>query len=83
MYHQYFNSMEKIISDKFGSKIIQKKDKLFIRFDEGHFNVKWVNHEISKDEADRAMRSEQDAYKVCLEAQQRNKTKKKKSCRWF
>ena len=75
--------MEKIISDKFGCKIVEKNNRLFIRFDEGHFNVKFVDYEVSEAEASRAMKSEQDAYKVCLEAQQRNKNNNKKSCGWF
>lgn len=75
--------MEKIVSDKFGCKIVEKNKKLFIRFDEGHFNVKFVDYEVSKEEASLAMKSEQDAYKVCLEAQQRDKNNNKKFCRWF
>jgi len=64
--------MKRIISKGFGSQVIEKNDKLYIRFDEGHFDIKWVEYEITEEEAARAMKSEQDNYKVCLAAQNRN-----------
>lgn len=71
--------MEKIITDKFGCQIIKKGEKLFIRFDEGHINLKYANYEITEEEARRVVISEEEAYKVCLTAQKRNK----KTCRWL
>ena len=65
--------MEKIVNEKFGCQIIEKNDKLFIRFDEGEIVVKFVEYEITRDEAEEAMKSESEAYAVCLRAQSRNK----------
>ena len=64
--------MEKIVSEGYGSQIIERDGKVFICFDEGHFNVKWAEYEIKKDEIEKAMKSEQDNYQVCLAAQTRN-----------
>lgn len=63
--------MEKIISEKFDCKIIERDEKLFIRFDEGHFVVKFVEYEINQEEAEKAMESEKGAYQVILAAQSR------------
>ena len=64
--------MDKIISERFGCQIIEKEDKLFLRFDGGHFTVKIFEYEITKEEAKKAMTSEKDVYEVILNIQQRN-----------
>ena len=64
---------EKIISEGFGCQIIAKENKLFIRYDGGHFAVKMVDAEITPEEAKTAMLSEEDAYKVIVAAIKREK----------
>lgn len=56
--------MEKIISEKFDCQIIKRDKKIFIRFDEGHIAVKMVEYEITQGEAEKAIMSERDAYKL-------------------
>ena len=67
-----FITMRKIVKECFNSQIIENGDKLYIRFDEGHFDIKWVEYEITKEESDKAMKSEKDNYQICLNGQQRN-----------
>jgi hypothetical protein len=64
--------MEVIIMEKYGCQIVSYNDKLYIRFDEGEILVKYVDYEISQNEAIEAMNNEESAYQVCLKAQLRN-----------
>lgn len=65
--------MDKIISDKFGCQIIKRGYRFFIRYDGGHFAVKMVEKEITSEDAERAMISEQEAYKVIVGAIKRER----------
>ena len=65
--------MEKIISEKFGCKIIERDSKLFIQYDNGQAASWIVENEITKEEAERAMESGEFAYEVILAAQKRSK----------
>lgn len=62
---------ENIKFDGFGCEIIQRGKKLFVRFDEGHFVVKFSEYEISENEAKKIMISENDAYQTLLKIQNR------------
>jgi hypothetical protein len=64
--------MERIISEKFGCKIIMRDSKFFIQYDNGQAASWIVENEITVEEAERAILSGEDAYKVILEAEQRN-----------
>ena len=64
--------MEKIINDKYGCQIINRNNKLYIKFDEGEIAIKYAEYEISYEESIEAMESEELAYRVCLRAQLRN-----------
>ena len=64
--------MERIINEKFGCQIINRDNKLLIRFDEGEIAIRFVDYEISEQEAEIAMESEENAYKICVIAQSRN-----------
>lgn len=63
--------MEKIISENFGCQIIERDDKIFIRYDNGTSASKMVENEITEKDAKKAMLSEKDAYEVILKAQQK------------
>jgi len=63
----------KTIFDSFGCQIIERGDKIFIRFDEGELVIKMVEYEITEKEAQKAMLSEKDAYEVILSVQHRGK----------
>lgn len=65
--------MEKIISEKFGCQIIEKNNKLFIRFDNGHIAINMVEYLITEEEAKKAMVSEKSAYEVIVNIQNKNK----------
>lgn len=63
--------MEKIISEKFGCKIIERESKLFIQYDNGQV-VSWlVENEITPDEAKKATLDGESAYEVIMAAQKR------------
>jgi hypothetical protein len=65
--------MEKIISDKFGCQIIERENKIFIRYDSGQSASKMMETEITYEEAKLAMLSEDDAYKIIVTASKREK----------
>jgi hypothetical protein len=68
--------MEKLISEAFGCKIIGRNGKLFIQYDNGQ-SASWiVENEISQEEAQKAILSEQDAYEVIIKAEKRGDTKR-------
>ena len=64
--------MEKIILDKFGCQVVEKENRLFIRFDSGQFASKIIEYEITEKEANKVSISEYDAYQVIIEALERN-----------
>ena len=74
--------MEKIISDKFGCQVIEKNNKFFVLFDNGTFASKIVEYEITKDEAKKITISENDAYRVLLDVQERQRVKILKDYGW-
>jgi len=65
--------MKKIISDEFGFQIIEREGKFLIRYDKGHFAIEIVESEITKEEAEKAARSEKDTHEVILKTQHREK----------
>jgi hypothetical protein len=65
--------MEKIISEKFGCRIVKRNEKYFIQYDNGQSASWMVENEITKDEAEKAILSEEFAYEVILAAQKRSK----------
>ena len=63
--------MEKIVSEKFGCKIIERDFKFFIQYDNGQ-SASWiVENEITKDKVEKAIISAQSAYEVILSAENR------------
>ncbi len=63
--------MEKLVSEGFGCKIVERDFKLFIQYDNGQAASWMVENEITDEEAKKAMLSGKDAYEVVLEAQKR------------
>ena len=61
--------MEKIVSENFGCQIVEKEDKIYIRYDSGTAASKIIENEITQEDAKKAMLSEKDAYEVILKAQ--------------
>ncbi|ALO13842.1 hypothetical protein L21SP5_00162 [Salinivirga cyanobacteriivorans] len=68
--------MERLISEGFGCKIIERDSKLFIQYDNGQAASWIVENEVTADEAKKAMLSGNDAYEVILAAQKRGKARK-------
>ncbi|MGB5944373.1 MAG: hypothetical protein WBG71_15920 [Leeuwenhoekiella sp.] len=74
---------ENIKFDDYGCEIIERNNKLFLRFDEGHFNIQLSEYEISEEEAKKVMISSEDAYQVILKVQARNKNEEKPKKKGF
>jgi hypothetical protein len=69
---------ENIKYDNYGCEIIKHNEKIFLRFDEGHFHIQLSEYEISQVEARQVMLSSEDAYQVILKVQTRNNKKEEK-----
>jgi hypothetical protein len=63
--------MNKVLWSDFGVELIQKNDRLFIRYDSGELVMSYVEDEITEVEATSLQRGEDEAYKVILAAQNR------------
>lgn len=68
--------MEKVVSEGFGCKIVERSSKFFIQYDNGQAASWIVENEITADEVKKAMLSGKDAYEVILEAQRREEPKR-------
>ena len=68
--------MDKLISDKYGCRIVERNHRLFIQYDSGGSGSLMVESEITEEESVRAMNSADDAYKVILESQKRSDAKR-------
>lgn len=68
--------MEKIVSEGFGCKIIERDSKFYIQYDSGQAASCLVESEITVEEAKKAMISSQDAYQVIIDAQERGGAKR-------
>ena len=68
--------MEKLVSEGFGCRIVERDSELFIQYDNGQAASWIVENKITADEAKRAMLSGKDAYGVILEAEKREKPKR-------
>lgn len=67
---------EEVILERFGCKIVKRKDKLFIQYDNGQ-SASWiVENEITLNEAEKVLLSEKDAYEVILDAEKRKKPRR-------
>ncbi len=53
----------------YGIEIIQSDCKYYIVYDEGHFVIKYVEQEITEEEAIKAQKSSEDAYEVVIKYQ--------------
>jgi len=63
----------KKIFDDFGCEILERNGVFYICFDSGESaGSSLVELQITRDEVEKAMRSEMDAYRVILEAQKRD-----------
>ena len=60
--------MENIIFFDYGIEIIERGGDYFIRYDAGEIVSKLEEVKVSPEQVERAKRSEDDAYKVLLEA---------------
>lgn len=58
--------MSKIRFNHSGIIIVERGEKLYLQFDAGHFNIKYVECEITEEEATKAQKSEKDAYEVII-----------------
>lgn len=65
--------MEKILFQGHGIGIILRDGKYYIRYDGGTFTIKMVENTVSFKEAEKAKKSERDAYEVILTAQGRER----------
>lgn len=65
--------MEKVISENFGCKILEKESGIYIQYDNGNSASFIVENEITSEEAVKAMESEEMAYQVILIAENRKK----------
>ncbi len=68
--------MERVITEKFGCKIIERGSKFFIQYDNGQAASWIVENEVTADEAKKAILSGNDAYEVILEVQKRQKPRR-------
>jgi predicted NUDIX family NTP pyrophosphohydrolase len=59
------------IFEDFGIEILKRGEAFFIRYDAGHFNISMTEFEVTADEVEKARRSEQDAYEVCMDHKMR------------
>ena len=64
--------MNDVIFPDFGVEIIERDGRFFVRYDAGEIATQFREDEISKDEAAKVLRSEEDAYEVLLACQQRS-----------
>jgi hypothetical protein len=71
-----------LIIEKYGCKIIRRDGKFFVRADERHFVVQEAEYEISKQQAEKIMVSEQDAYEVLLSLQNEREKKSNAFAIW-
>lgn len=58
--------MKKIIFNLYGFLIEERDGKLYLQFDAGHFNVKYVEAEITEAESAKAQKSREDASEVMI-----------------
>lgn len=63
--------MEKLIFSDYGVEILERAGKLLLRYDAGELVGQMREDEITMQEAEKAMRSEKDAYEVILACQER------------
>ena len=68
--------MEKVVSENFGCKIVERNSELFIQYDNGQAGSWIVENKITVDEAKKATLSGKDAYEVILAAGKREKPKR-------
>lgn len=68
--------MENIVFEGFGSKIIERDKKYYVRYDAGWINVVYSEVEITKEEVEKFKLSEKDAYEVIVNAQNKLQTGK-------
>lgn len=64
--------MDNVVFSDFGVEIIERDGRFFVRYDSGEIAAQFREDEISRDEAVKAQRSEEDAYEVLLGCQQRS-----------
>lgn len=77
------DTMEKEIFNGFGGQVIRRKRRYFVRFDSGGSASKMIEVEITKGESKKFQISEQVAYDVLLNAQQRDEIPKRSLWSWF
>lgn len=63
--------MNNVLFENFGIEIIERQGALYIRYDVGELVVLTREDEITEAEANKAKRSESDAYEVLLAIQRR------------
>jgi hypothetical protein len=64
--------MDDVIFSGFGVEVIERNGRFFVRYDAGEIATQIREDEISKEEAAKVQRSEEDAYEVLLACQQRS-----------
>lgn len=66
--------MSEIILKDYGwCQITNRHDKYYIRYDKGGIAVEMVENEVSKNEADRALVSQEEAEKIVIQIQKNKK----------
>ncbi len=68
--------MKKRIFIGFGCEVIEKLNKIIVRYDSGGSASQMMENEITSEEVEKIKLSEQDAYEVILNARKRDNNKK-------
>ena len=63
--------MKETIFEDFGIEILMRGGQLFAKYDAGELVTEMMELEITEYEAEKAQKSERDAYEVLLEAERR------------
>ena len=66
--------MSDVLFNGYGIQVVTRNGKYYIRYDGGHLISQTVELEIDQIGADKATRSEKDAYDVIMDAKRKNKT---------
>ena len=57
---------EPVIFSNWGLEIFRRAERLYMRYDEGEIASSYIEKEISERDADKAQKSEQDAFEVIV-----------------
>lgn len=64
-------NMDKVIFENFGIVVIERNGKFYVQYDSGESASRMIEKEITEAEAEKAMKSERDAYEMLLAREKR------------